>query len=348
MFGGEDAKRKLLNDIHILDLETVSWTEVETTQPPPSPRYDHTATVHAERYLLIFGGCSHSICFNDLHVLDLQTLEWSQPENREDLATPRAGHSGAVISDEWFLVGGGDNKTGTLETIVLDLTKLVWSVVTKVNERHPLASEGISLCAALIGGVKYLVAYGGYNGKYNNEVFIMKPKLKEPAPRKLLLSPAAAAAAASVSAAYLLGPGGQTSVPKAEDPSEDSEIKHPHQESTVDTSRAGEEKRLLELSLAEVREENSKLRGKLDEVKNTQSELAKELLSVQTQLAEERSRCFKLEAQIAELRNLLQSLPAIEADVLSLMGKISAIEQTPTTEKHASRGIFGWIGGGDS
>ncbi|GAB2223605.1 hypothetical protein Droror1_Dr00017746 [Drosera rotundifolia] len=331
MFGGEDAKRKLLNDIHILDLETVSWTEVETTQPPPSPRYDHTATVHAERYLLIFGGCSHSICFNDLHVLDLQTLEWSQPENREDLATPRAGHSGAVISDEWFLVGGGDNKTGTPETIVLDLTKL-----------------GISLCAALIGGVKYLVAYGGYNGKYNNEVFIMKPKLKEPAPRKLLPSPAAAAAAASVSAAYLLGPGGQTSVPKAEDPSEDSEIKHPHQESTVDTSRAGEEKRLLELSLAEVREENSKLRGKLDEVKNTQSELAKELLSVQTQLAEERSRCFKLEAQIAELRNLLQSLPAIEADVLSLMGKISAIEQTPTTEKHASRGIFGWIGGGDS
>lgn len=43
-------------------------------QTPPAPRYDHTAAVHAERYLIIFGGCSHSTCFNDLHVLDLQAV----------------------------------------------------------------------------------------------------------------------------------------------------------------------------------------------------------------------------------------------------------------------------------
>lgn len=43
-------------------------------QTSPAPRFDHTATVHSEHYLLIFGGCSHSIFFNDLHVLDLQTV----------------------------------------------------------------------------------------------------------------------------------------------------------------------------------------------------------------------------------------------------------------------------------
>lgn len=41
---------------------------------PPSPRSDHAAAVHAGRYLLIFGGGSHATCFNDLHVLDLQTV----------------------------------------------------------------------------------------------------------------------------------------------------------------------------------------------------------------------------------------------------------------------------------
>lgn len=41
---------------------------------PPSPRSDHTAACHAERYLLIFGGGSHATVFNDLHVLDLQTV----------------------------------------------------------------------------------------------------------------------------------------------------------------------------------------------------------------------------------------------------------------------------------
>lgn len=41
---------------------------------PPTPRSNHAAAVHAERYLLIFGGGSHATCFDDLHVLDLQTV----------------------------------------------------------------------------------------------------------------------------------------------------------------------------------------------------------------------------------------------------------------------------------
>ena len=43
-------------------------------QTTPAPRFDHTAAVHAGRYLLIFGGCSHSVFFGDLHVLDLETV----------------------------------------------------------------------------------------------------------------------------------------------------------------------------------------------------------------------------------------------------------------------------------
>lgn len=46
-------------------------------QTPPAPRFDHTAALHAERYLLIFGGCSHTNFFNDLHVLDLQSVSVS-------------------------------------------------------------------------------------------------------------------------------------------------------------------------------------------------------------------------------------------------------------------------------
>lgn len=31
IFGGEDRSRKLLNDVHVLDLETMTWEAVETT-----------------------------------------------------------------------------------------------------------------------------------------------------------------------------------------------------------------------------------------------------------------------------------------------------------------------------
>jgi len=29
IFGGQDAKRTLLNDLHILDLETMTWDEID-------------------------------------------------------------------------------------------------------------------------------------------------------------------------------------------------------------------------------------------------------------------------------------------------------------------------------
>ena len=43
-------------------------------QTPPAPRYDHAAAMQGDRYLLIFGGCSHSVFYNDLHLLDMQTV----------------------------------------------------------------------------------------------------------------------------------------------------------------------------------------------------------------------------------------------------------------------------------
>ncbi|KAJ7571126.1 hypothetical protein O6H91_01G150000 [Diphasiastrum complanatum] len=112
MFGGEDSRRQLLNDLNIFDLETMTWDAVEPVGTPPSPRSDHAAAVHNDDYLFIFGGGSHSTCFGDLHVLDLKSMEWSQPPPFGVLPAPRAGHAGVIIGDNWYVVGGGDNKTG--------------------------------------------------------------------------------------------------------------------------------------------------------------------------------------------------------------------------------------------
>lgn len=45
-----------------------------------------------------------------VHVL-LQ-LEWSQPQIQGDSVSPRAGHAGVSINEKWFIVGGGDNRSG--------------------------------------------------------------------------------------------------------------------------------------------------------------------------------------------------------------------------------------------
>lgn len=44
-------------------------------------------------------------------------LEWSQPQIQGDLVTPRAGHAGVAIDENWYIVGGGDNKSGKAKSL---------------------------------------------------------------------------------------------------------------------------------------------------------------------------------------------------------------------------------------
>ncbi|KAK7343942.1 hypothetical protein VNO77_13080 [Canavalia gladiata] len=353
LFGGEDMSRKLLNDVHVLDLESMTWEMIETTQTPPAPRYDHAAAIQGQRYLLIFGGCSHSVFFNDLHLLDMQTMEWSQPQTQGDLVSPRAGHAGITIDESWFTVGGGDNKSGCPETLVLDMSKLVWSVLTVVKQKDPLSSEGLSVCSGLIDGEKYLLAFGGYNGRYSNEVFVMRPKAKDTLRPKIFQSPAAAAAAASVTSAYALSKSEKLDFIPLDDINSKSSVNgHPQDDVTDKIKAIKEEKRLLELSIAEVRAENSKLGGEIEEVNNTHAELTKELQSVQGQLVAERSRCFNLEAKIAELQKMLESMQSVEDQVQALREKKSVLDQemelAATAQRQGSGGVWRWFGGSET
>uniref|UniRef100_A0A0A9CZM9 Acyl-CoA-binding domain-containing protein n=1 Tax=Arundo donax TaxID=35708 RepID=A0A0A9CZM9_ARUDO len=350
MFGGEDNKRRLLNDLHILDLETMMWEEVKTEKGGPAPRYDHSAAVYADHYLLIFGGSSHSACFNDLYLLDLQILEWSQPDTQGAHIRPRSGHAGTMIEENWYIVGGGDNASGSTDTIVMNSSKFVWSVVTSVSARDPLACEGLTLCSTTIDGEKFLIAFGGYNGKYNNEIFILKVKPRNLVQPRLLQSPAAAAAAASVTAAYAVITAADK---KTRDivSTDDLDVKRTLPASSSkkfisEIDALNGEKGKLESRVAEVRVENSKLKDKLDMANLSYSELAKELKSVQSQLAAEGSRCQKLESQIAAARKRLETAGSLENELEVLQQQISQVEQTmATAQRQKSGGVWKWVAG---
>uniref|UniRef100_A0A0D9Y013 Acyl-CoA-binding domain-containing protein n=1 Tax=Leersia perrieri TaxID=77586 RepID=A0A0D9Y013_9ORYZ len=155
VFGGEGNGRSLLNDLHILDLETMTWDEFETTGTPPSPRSEHAAACYADRSLLIFGGGSHSTCFNDLYLLDMQTMEWSRPKHQGITPEPRAGHAGVTVGENWFITGGGNSKKGVPETLVLNMSTFVWSVVTGLEGRAPPTSEVYALKSSRKSSVPY-------------------------------------------------------------------------------------------------------------------------------------------------------------------------------------------------
>nr|VDC73317.1 unnamed protein product [Brassica rapa] len=351
IFGGQDAKRSLLNDLHVLDLETMTWDEIDALGVSPSPRSDHAAAVHAERYLLIFGGGSHATCFDDLHVLDLQTMEWSRPAQQGEVPTPRSGHAGVTIGENWFIVGGGDNKSGASESVVLNMSTLTWSVVASVQGRVPLASEGLSLVVSSYNGEDVLVAFGGYNGRYNNEVNLLKPSHKSTLQPKTLEDPLPVSLSAVNNATT-------RDIESEVEVSQESRVREivmdnvnpgskveGNNERIIETLKA--EKEELELSLNKEKMQTLQLRQELADGESRNADLYKELHSVRSQLATEQSRCFKLEVvDVAELRQKLQTLETLQKELELLQRQKAASEQAAMNAKRqSSGGVWGWLAG---
>ncbi|XP_024960077.1 acyl-CoA-binding domain-containing protein 4-like [Cynara cardunculus var. scolymus] len=352
IFGGQDASRTLLNDLHILDLETMTWDEIDTLGVSPSPRSDHAAAVHADRYLLIFGGGTHSTCFNDLHVLDMQTMEWSRPTQQGEIPSPRAGHAGVTIGGNWFIAGGGDNKSGVSETVVLNMSTLAWSVVTTVQGRVPLASEGLSLVLSSYNGEDILVSFGGYNGRYSNEVHLLKPSHKSSLPSTTMGTPALDSISGAQHAAN-----GTRDVELDYGAGQDGKIREIRMDNnepqTVKVDEVSEqsimalkaEREELESSLSKEKSESLHLKQELLEAESRNADVYKELQSVRGQLAEEQSRCFKLEVDVAELRQKLQTMDSLQKELEILQRQKAASEEAYAKQKESSGGVWGWLAG---
>ncbi|CAH8299717.1 unnamed protein product [Eruca vesicaria subsp. sativa] len=352
IFGGQDANKSLLNDLHILDLDTMTWDEIDAVGSPPSPRSDHAAAVHAERYLLIFGGGSHTNCFNDLHVLDLQTMEWSKHTQQGEAPTPRAGHAGVTIGENWFIVGGGDNTSGACETVVLNMSTLAWSVLTSVQGGVPLASEGLSLVVSSYNGEDVIVAFGGYNGRYNNEVNVLKPSHKSSLKSKIMEASPVRDSVSAVNNATTrdieseIGVSQESKVREILMDNVRSKVEG-KSESIITSLRS--EKEELEASLSKEKIQTLQLKEELTETETRGAELYKELHSVRSQLAVEQSRCFKLEVEVAEVRQKLQTMETLEKE-LELLHRQRAVasEQAAANmngQRQSSGGVWGWLAG---
>ncbi|KAI3786792.1 hypothetical protein L1987_40767 [Smallanthus sonchifolius] len=349
IFGGQDGNRTLLNDLHILDLETMTWDEIDTIGVSPSPRSDHAAVVHAERYLLIFGGGTHSTCFNDLHVLDLKTMEWSKPSQQGEIPSPRAGHAGVTIGESWFIVGGGDNKSGVSETVVLNMSTLSWSVVTTVQGRVSLASEGLSLVLSSFNGEDILVSFGGYNGRYNNEVNLLKPSYKSTLQATRSGMPALGSGSGAQNATN-----GTRDVDLEFEAGQDAKFR----EISMDNNepQTNEVNEVSERAIAARKAEKEELESTLHNEKSRSLELKQELLeaeskntdlykSVRNELAADQSRCFKLEVDVAELRQKLQTMETLQKELEILQRQKAASEEAYEKQKQSSRGVWGWLAG---
>ncbi|XP_050220345.1 acyl-CoA-binding domain-containing protein 4 isoform X2 [Mercurialis annua] len=173
LFGGEDAKRRKLNDLHMFDLKSFTWLPLHCTGTGPSPRCNHVAALYDDKMLYIFGGTSKSRSLNDLYSLDFETMVWSKIKIRGFHPSPRAGCCGVLCGTKWYIAGGGSRKKRHSETLIFDILKVEWSVAFASSPSSITVNKGFSLVLVQHKEKDFLVAFGGLKKEPSNQVEVM-------------------------------------------------------------------------------------------------------------------------------------------------------------------------------
>ena len=109
-----------------------TWVGAVTKGQAPSPRYQHSCNMLGRR-MVVFGG--HGTCFlSDVHVLDIESRTWHQPEIVGITPEARAGHTGTSVyskddrdsgSGGRMIIFGGHTAGGSLNAILSLALKLL-------------------------------------------------------------------------------------------------------------------------------------------------------------------------------------------------------------------------------
>ncbi|KAG5011156.1 hypothetical protein AAZX31_07G232200 [Glycine max] len=173
LFGGEDAKRRKLNDLHMFDLKSLTWLPLHYTGTAPSPRFNHVAALYDDKILYIFGGSSKSRTLNDLYSLDFETMAWSRVKIRGFHPSPRAGCCDVLCGTKWYITGGGSRKKRHGETVIFDIVKNEWSVAITSPPSSITTNKGFSMVLVQHKEKDFLVAFGGSKKEPSNQVEVL-------------------------------------------------------------------------------------------------------------------------------------------------------------------------------
>ena len=90
-----------------------TWVRPACSGAPPAPRCGHAALLLRRRStMLVFGGCDARRAFNDVHLLDINTMAWSRPADSGAVPPPRGGAAAVALGGRVVVLLGGSGPDG--------------------------------------------------------------------------------------------------------------------------------------------------------------------------------------------------------------------------------------------
>jgi len=169
VFAGANGE-EWFNDLHILDKDQLSWSTPSVQGSVPLPREGHSAVLSKEQGMIVFGGTDGTQCFNDVHVLNTDTLKWSEVVTSGEPPAPRVFHSATLLEGRMVIFSGHDGETKHDDVQVLDLVTMTWQ---KLNPTGVGPSARLCHSATRVSSQIFFV--GGFDGTdLKKEVFVLQ------------------------------------------------------------------------------------------------------------------------------------------------------------------------------
>jgi len=129
IFGGRHAS-EYMNDMWSYSFKTEGWQKiVALSADVPTERWDFACSF-VEDSLVVFGGVSKSILFNDLWTFDVNTNQWHEIifPRQSFIPTPRTGIAFTTVGKSLYTFSGYNDKCDN-NLYQLDMTTTEWSIV---------------------------------------------------------------------------------------------------------------------------------------------------------------------------------------------------------------------------
>eukprot|EP01125_Pyxidicula_operculata_P019502 TRINITY_DN7084_c0_g1_i1.p1 TRINITY_DN7084_c0_g1~~TRINITY_DN7084_c0_g1_i1.p1 ORF type:complete len:915 (+),score=242.30 TRINITY_DN7084_c0_g1_i1:47-2746(+) len=138
LFGGTDAEP--MNDMHIYDISTNTWSVIEQQGAIPSARVFHSIN-HLKGKLYLYGGRDKGGSdLNDFYVFDIASKTWTSIPPKGSISPPgKHGHTLVPVDSDThpeLLLFGGD-KSLTLEIYSYSINDQIWSIVVHDGDSGP-------------------------------------------------------------------------------------------------------------------------------------------------------------------------------------------------------------------
>ena len=169
-YGGSKSHARL-NDVLLVNPNTLEMTEPFVSGVPPSPRMFHTSSLYKESIYIVGGRESPTNALNQVYQLSCgDQYSWKQIETQGSFPA-RWRHSASVINNSIYIFGGRSQDNVFNDCFKLNLETMEW---TKVETSGNIPSPRYSHTSNVINSTQLLI-FGGISNSSTlyNDVYVL-------------------------------------------------------------------------------------------------------------------------------------------------------------------------------